>query len=149
MLLAGCAAGPAFVEAPEPQPGKAVVYIYREPNIAAAARNAAFYVDDTKIFDLMAGGYSYVYVTPGHYEIAQKWPYWPFDMGAIRDAVAIPLDGKAGDVRYVRFESGVGSANCYNCITIEWRLIEVGAGVGHTEIASEKFTAPNVPDIAR
>lgn len=58
----------------------------------------------------MAGGYSYVYVPEGHYEIEQKWPYWPFDMGAIREAVAIKLDVKAGDVRYVRFASGMEAA---------------------------------------
>jgi hypothetical protein len=147
VLLAGCATGPAFVEAPAPQSGKALVYIYREPNFAAGARNAAFYVDGQKVFDLMAGGYSYVYVTPGRHAISQKWPYWPFDMGAIRDAVGITMDVNAGETRYAQFSSGVGAANCSPCIAIEWRIEEVPALTGHEKIATEKFTPPAVASV--
>ena len=146
VILAGCATGPAFVEAPAPDKDKALVYIYREPNFASAARNAAFYVDGRKVFDLMAGGYSYVYVTPGRHAISQKWPYWPFDMGSIRDAVGITMDVKAGETRYAQFSSGIGASSCYQCITIEWKIEEVSALSGHEEIAKERFTAPNTAD---
>jgi len=146
VILAGCASGPAFVEAPAPDNGKALIYVYREPNFAAAARNAAFYVDGRKVFDLMAGGYSYVYVTPGRHAISQKWPYWPFDMGSIRDAVGITMDVKAGETRYAQFSSGVGDSNCYRCIVIEWKIEEVPASTGREGIAKEKFAPPSIAE---
>lgn len=143
VTLTGCATGPAFVEAPPPSNGKALIYIYRDVSLAAAARDAAFYLNGEKVFDLQTGGYSYVYVTPGNYAITQKWPYWPFDMGRICDAIGISLYVKPGDTRYVRFDTGVGDASCYNCVSIEWRIDEVSASTGSAEIAKEKFSKPD------
>ncbi len=108
VAVSGCASGPPFTDAPPPDNGKALVYIYREANFAAAASGAAFFIDERKVVDLLAGGYSYIYLAPGHYEVEQRWSLFNYAPQA-GEAVSIPLEVKAGDVRYVRFHSGVGA----------------------------------------
>jgi len=146
LLLSGCASGPVFTEAPPPESGKALVYIYREADFAAAASGAAFFVDEQKVVDLMAGGYSYVYLAPGHYEIEQRWSLFNYAPQA-GQSVSIQLDVKAGDVRYVRFRSMVGGAACYNCVAVQWRLDPMTEAQGRREITTEKLSPPIVASI--
>ncbi|HWA92493.1 MAG TPA: DUF2846 domain-containing protein [Rhizomicrobium sp.] len=144
--LAGCASGPVFTEAAPPGSDKALVYIYREADFVAAASGAAFYVDEQKVADLMAGGYTFVYLAPGHYEVEQRWSLFNYaPQGG--DSVSTQLDVRAGDVRYVRFRSGTTGAACYNCMGFGWQIAQVPPQVGRAEIAKEKLTVPDVRSI--
>ncbi len=145
-MLAGCASGPIFSEAPAPENGKALVYIYREPNFAGAASGAAFFIDEQRVVDLAAGGYSFVYLAPGHYEIEQRWSILNYAPQA-EQSVSTQLDVKAGDVRYVRFRTGLGGSACYNCISVAWKIEQVPPSVGRAEIAREKLTVAEVRSV--
>jgi len=145
-MLAGCASGPIFSEAPPPENGKALVYIYREPNFAGAGEGAAFFIDEQRVVELMAGGYSFVYLAPGHYEVEQRWTIFSYASRA-EQSVSTQLDVKAGDVRYVRFRTGLGGPSCYNCVSVAWKIEQVPPSVGRSEIAREKLTVPKVQSL--
>src|SRR5512139_1934292 len=75
LLLGACTAtGPKFTDAPTVD-GKARVYIYRvHQGWAYKGATSSFYIDGKNAIDLQTGGYSYVYLSPGHHELSQKWP---------------------------------------------------------------------------
>jgi hypothetical protein len=129
-LLSGCAArGPAYKPAEDLPPGNALVYVYRGSSFAFGARSASFYVDDVNVFDLRAGGYSWVSLPPGHYKLKQTWP---IDMMA--KSVEIQLDVRAGEASYVSLQTGTCS---YRMIC--WELRAQPPAVGQEAIADKKF----------
>lgn len=120
-LVTGCAAsGPVYVDAPPPQEGDALVYIYRNKASAAGGMDAHFYVGDTKIADLSQGGYTWFHIRSGSYVLTQKW-------GALSLMKDLSLNARwqAGSTYYYRFE--VGGDFYVVAHRITWRLAEVSA----------------------
>lgn len=73
VLLAGCSAnGPVFTEV-KPSDDRALVYIYRLPAYAMSLDTTVFDFNGQRVAGLTSGGYSYVRLPPGHYEIKQGW----------------------------------------------------------------------------
>ncbi len=133
-LLGGCAAsGPIFSPANEPQDNKALVYIYRIPAFIAGGQNAYFYIDEKKMLGLSSNGYSYFYLSPGKYELSQKWPSGVAPGKIIR----IPIEIKAGETRYFRFVVGGGMGG--GILQLEWAMEEVPAERGREEIKERRF----------
>jgi len=141
LVLAACAArGPAFTDAPPPGT-KALVYIYRAPGIVASAQPAGFDVTDKVVATLSPGGYTYFHIAPGHHEIKQ---YWPVSLISITSpglwqSISLPLDAKAGETHYLRFDTGMGGTSPYGGQNIQWQLAEVPVETARHEIAQEKF----------
>ena len=65
LMLTGCASGPKFTAAPQPAPGKALVYVYRNSSIVGAAGYDKVYVNDDYLADIRSGGYASCEVSPG------------------------------------------------------------------------------------
>jgi Protein of unknown function (DUF2846) len=142
LLLAGCANGPVFTDAPPPSDNRALVYIYRQNNFGLGGRIAAFDVDDKNVFDLSAGGYSFFYVAPGHYQITQSWDFALLDP-VLWGSLKIPLDVKSGETHYVRFGATAGLSGSAPMggvgMQFDRALMEVPPELGRREIAIEKF----------
>lgn len=100
LFLAGCtASGPSFTDAPASSE-KALLYVYRAQHAwAYKGATANFSLDGKDAFDLQTGGYTYVYLAPGHHDLTQKWPVYvdPFETRKLS------LEVNAGETRYVRF----------------------------------------------
>ncbi|HWA92495.1 MAG TPA: DUF2846 domain-containing protein [Rhizomicrobium sp.] len=139
-MLTGCASGPVFTDAPAPEAGKALLYIYRQPNFVAAAARASFYIDGQNVVDLAAGGYSYVYLAPGRHDLEQRW-------ASYSDVVTIPVDVREGETHYARFQSGFGDQGCAGCVSMKWEIRQVPPVTGRAEIAEEKLTLPKIGTI--
>lgn len=65
LMLTGCASGPKYTAAPQPAPGKALVYVYRKSSIVGAAGYDKTYVNDDYLADIRSGGYASCEVPPG------------------------------------------------------------------------------------
>lgn len=144
--LSGCmvANGPQFAEAPPPETGKALVYMYWPKAFAFAARTADMYVDDKKIGSLNAGGYVYAYVEPGRHQFSEKWPFSilaPVE-SLVQRPVGFTADVHTGEIHYIRFSTSVGSTSGYATALI-WQLNEVSPGAGQDEIATERYQKPD------
>lgn len=136
IFLAGCTAtGPLFTEAPADNE-KALVYVYRV-HTAWAYRGATvnFKADGVPAFDLQSGGYTYVYLAPGHHTIAQNWPVYvdPFS-----PSKTVELDVKAQDVRYVRFYVW-GNETMFDPGNASWDLTEQAPAVARRELARSHY----------
>ena len=141
--LSACAAtGPLFVEAPLPANGDAIIYVYRMPNLGAAAQDAHIHLDGRHVFDLNIDGYSYVAVPAGKHELRQEWDYWV----AWGKAVKLPLTVNAGETRFVRFEVDMGAIGSH--IDMGWKLAEVPAHIARQEIADKHFQEPEAAPAA-
>jgi len=137
-LLMGCMAhGTVFTEAGPPRE-RALIYIYRMPNYAMSADAAGFSINGSRIGTVAAGGYTYVYAAPGHYDIKQFWSYGVLTMMTPKmwDDLNIALDVKAGETHYVRMGTDMegGAIDTYH-----WRVSEVPAAQAQIEIGKEKF----------
>lgn len=130
-----------FQEAPPPPAGKVLVYIYRDPGIAFAVRNAAFYLDDKQFVDLLPSDYTYIYVTAGHHEIKQKWPFWPGDFWLAFKKIEYPVDFVEGQTYYYRFATGVEPG------ALDWALNPVSPDDGKTALAAKHLQTPD-PKVA-
>ena len=120
-LVMGCAAsGPVYVDAPPPQEGDALVYIYRNKSFSAGGTDAHFYVGDTKIADLSQGGYTWFHIRSGSYVLTQKWG----GLSMMKD-LSINVRWQAGSTYYYRFE--VDGDFYVVAHRITWRLAEVSA----------------------
>src|SRR5215467_15351547 len=126
-LVMGCAAsGPVYVDAPPPQEGDALVYIYRNKSFFAGATDAHFYVGDTKIADLSQGGYTWFHIRSGSYVLTQKWGA----LSMMKD-LSLNVRWQAGSTYYYRFE--VDGDFYVVAHRITWRLAEVSAAGGHAQ----------------
>ena len=144
-LLSGCSAtGPIYTEAAPPPDQKALIYVYRMPGLAFGAKQAHFYLDGIKAFDLNTSGYSYLYVSAGDHILSQNWEYWPLDPPT--DGISAPITVRAGETRYFRFSTSMGGGPLvYNAVslTLRWQLKEYPEGFAKIEIKKENFQKPN------
>lgn len=127
---------PVYSPAPKPPEGKALVYFYREDSMAFGARDAYLYVNEKNIFDLSTNQYSYIYITPGTYEISQKWA---FDIST--KIIKQPLIARNGETYYFRVRTTASSNG--NTMTFWWDLKEIQQETAETEIKSLKFKQQN------
>ena len=105
---------------------------------------AGFTLDDKPVVTLDAGGYSFLHVAPGRYELKQFWPagqsfnnpfLWNPDLS---EDTKLPLNVTAGETRYFRMVAYIlGSGP--NRVDIRWRFTEVPDSIGRQEIVQEKF----------
>jgi hypothetical protein len=132
--IAACAAsGPLYVEAPLPANGDAIVYVYRMPTIASAARDAHFHIDGRHVFDLSNGGYAYIALPAGKHELMQDWS-WEIAWGK---AIKLPVVVKAGEVRFFRFGGDMTASG--SAIATVWNLSEVAPAEARQEIAGMRL----------
>jgi hypothetical protein len=139
-LLSGCMAkGPVFTEAAPPR-DRALIYIYRTPNYAMSADAAGFSINGSRIGTIAAGGYTYVYAAPGHYDIKQFWSYGVLTMMTPKmwDDLSMALDVKAGETHYIRMGTDM-DGGAYTGATYHWRIAEVSPAQAQTEVEREKF----------
>ncbi len=135
--LAGCAAhGPAFSEVKASE-DRALVYIYRPAAYMLSADTAVFDVNGQRVLSLNSGGYSYVRLPPGHYEIKQGWGagLMVLNHPEMKQDITVPFDVRAGETHYVR----LGIDSFTNGAFGHWGVSEVPPATGRQEIAAEKF----------
>ena len=136
VLLSGCmiARGPDFTDAPAPGNNNALVYIYWPANFVAAARTADIYIDDAQVASLNAGGYAYVYVSPGSHKFSEKWEFSIFaPESLIEPPIGLEAEVHAGETRYIRFSTGVIPG------AVVWHIEEAPPAEGRSELASERY----------
>lgn len=141
LALAGCAAatGPLFQQASSPEPGKALIYIYRPNSFVLSARTAYLHVNAKKVADLSTEGYTKILLEPGTYKLRQTWP---FDLVGFRD-LELPLVVEASKTYYYRFQSFAGGrAECPSGgFCYAWSLRQVTAADAMPEISQCRFQA--------
>jgi hypothetical protein len=131
-LLGGCVAnGPAFTPASK-DAEKAIVYFYRLPGTAFGGQKARVFLNGSHTVDLRQGGYSWVSLTPGTYEVSQDW--W----GGGPDAIKHQLELRAGDEAYFRLYTG-GCQGGLNDICLGWTFERIDSNHAAEEIQSMKF----------
>ena len=105
-LLSACAPtlhkGPTFKTAPSPTEKEALIYIYR-PHAPPLWRSPTIYFNDTEIVDLYNHGYSYIYASPGTYQLLSDWS---FDAGPPDLKGEMTFQG--GKTYYIRMTGRMG-----------------------------------------
>jgi hypothetical protein len=147
LLLAGCSAkGPAFTEVP-PSDDRALVYVYRNSSHAMSLDTAVFDFNGQRAFGLNSGGYSYVRLPPGHYEVKQGWGggVMVLTTPELWSDLTIKLDVKAGETHYIRFAT---EAYPRSGAAASWEIGETSPERGRQEILAAKFQAQDkkIPD---
>ncbi|MET3135585.1 hypothetical protein AAKU55_005897 [Oxalobacteraceae bacterium GrIS 1.11] len=140
--LSGCSAtGPVFKEAAPAPAGKALVYIYRPNSFVMGGRDAHFFVDGEELIHLSNSGYTQTYLPEGHHQIMERWNdniMAAIVLGGSTKTVELPLDVKAGEVYYFRFNTGMGGY-VYNAIQLTWQLQQVSPEIGAIGISQTKY----------
>lgn len=122
------AKGPIFEDYGEIPDGKALVYIYRNAEVAGYKRRYRVQANGDLVTIMMSGGYFPALVDPGHVVIsADRYDSVEFDLAP-------------GDVRWVRFDLITHFA------TMEVQLTDVDPEMAALEIASAKRLEPAEPD---
>lgn len=99
-LFSGCATvaqGPSFSEAPAPtpDPGKAVVYVFRK-YAEPTAWGATIYFDKHEVATLNQSGFTWAYLVPGKHTVRGVWA----GMSGQKDS-SISLDVKSGQSYFI------------------------------------------------
>jgi hypothetical protein len=96
--LTACATGPSFQEAPPPLAGKALLYLMRPTVGGGSFWSTKFSVNDAPIVLLASGGYSWINLDAGTYEISAQYLH----SEPLRIKITVP----AGGARYVAMRQG-------------------------------------------
>jgi hypothetical protein len=101
-LVAACAGGPTFTEMHASEPALAAdsgrIYFYRESTMMGAALQPSVKIDGTAVGDAVPGGYFYVDRPAGTYKVSTT----------TEKEEDIDVKLAAGQIRYVRFDIGMG-----------------------------------------
>ncbi len=100
LILTGCATGPKFLAAPEPESDKSLIYIYRPWLLVAGAGSPTIHINDEFTVDLTNGGYTRVTVSPGGAYLRIKPPPTIFQVDW---SGSVFVDTKPGETYYVRW----------------------------------------------
>lgn len=136
-LLGGCAAtGPVFRPMEKVEPGNGLVYVYRVDTFAGGGRSTPLYVEDVHVFDLKAGGYSWLSLPAGKYKLRQELPW-----NLVTKSNELVLDVRSGETSFYAVSTATGSCltGQPSCIGICWTLRNVNAQVGRSEVADKRF----------
>jgi hypothetical protein len=102
LAMTGCASGTKFVDAkasiPELKPESGRFYFYRSGSMVGAAMQPDVYLNDKVIGKAVPGGFFFVDMTPGSYQIRTSTE--------VKRTLSITLD--PGQTRYVRFDVSMG-----------------------------------------
>jgi tetratricopeptide (TPR) repeat protein len=129
------ALGQSFEAAPQPPPGKALVYLYRLDTWPVLRTDALFGVGDMDVAALSANRYTWFHVPEGSYRLAQRW-----DTPRVPKVNQLEFMARAGSTYYFRLEV---SAGMYQT---QWRFAGVDASLASGEISKCRFQAPKAPE---
>ncbi len=108
----GARAETAGTAAPPP-PGKALVYIYREPDFAYAIASASFDIDGVNVAKLNNREYTWFYVPASAHALKIKWG-WNYTLKDLlsKDKGVVAVDWKEGRSYFYKLSASVaGIAN--------------------------------------
>jgi hypothetical protein len=130
LATAACASGPAFQEAPPPAAGKGLVYFLRPMVAGGSFWNTRFSVNGAEVVSLSNGGYSWVSLDAGTYEVSSQYlGTAPFEI-----RIAVP----AGSTHYVEMRQAE-TVN-YGTGARQDRLIEIPRETAHPMLEKMKYT---------
>jgi hypothetical protein len=109
LLLTGCASGPKFTAAPAPQPGNALIYVYRTSGMVGAANHPDIYVNGQFLAPLINGSYAVREVPQGTVVFHELYRH--IRTGSLLDIIdaldkkheRLRLEVEAGKTYYVRW----------------------------------------------
>lgn len=141
ILLGGCSAtGPTYKAAAEPVRDQALLYIFRPDAHAFVARSATFRIGGVDVAELRSGGYTQVYLKPGHYRVAHNWGAWAFDAPNLGRTLEIGIDIAPGETRYVELHSEVSTVGMMQ--RFRWVLRDVPKAQALAKIADCRYAPP-------
>jgi hypothetical protein len=113
--------------------GRALIYVYRENNLAAAAVGIQVLLNGGRVSTLNNRGYTWFYGPEGENQIGAAYP-----LGGATDRISFPVEWKAGAVYYYRLEAHIESAG-YNTQYLVTSLRPIDPFQARREITEYRF----------
>jgi hypothetical protein len=141
-LLASCASGPVFQEAPAPGSDKALLYLMRPIVGGGSFWSTQFSINGTEVVTLTNNGYSWVILDAGTYEVSAQ--------AGRSDPLRRRLVLRPGSTHYVEMRQGETVDARYTSYSRQDLLQEIPVSAARPVIEKMKYTpASNASAVTR
>ena len=141
VLLSACgASGPVYQPAPQAAPSQAIIYVYRPKTLFNWGGSPGVHLDGKLMFDIRAGGYVKLDVTPGPHRVEVKGrllldDWYPGPVGR-------EVNAEGGKTYYLRIRP-VGTVNSMGdsvMVNSGAEFIELPAELAEPELSAMKLS---------